>query len=193
MAGLTRLYTLAILLAGALIVTGCDDQQARSGAPATGGGGAGATAAAAGEALPAGLIVAQAPADARGVADVRKVAADGEEVTVRGRIAGSTEPFTEGRAQFQLVDAAIKSCRETEGDACPTPWDMCCEDRKTVAANSLTVQVAGPDGRPLKAGLKGVSGLEPLSEVSVQGKVQKSADGKAVTVNATELYVKPQG
>ena len=75
-------------------------------------------------------------------------------------------------------------------DNCPTPWDMCCEDKKTIAANSVTVQVVGADGRPLKAELKGVSGLKPLSEVTVKGKVQKSPDGKAVTVDATEMYVK---
>lgn len=38
--------------------------------------------------------------------------------------------------------------------------------------------------------LKGVGGLKPLSEVSVTGKLDRSADGKVVTVDATELYVK---
>ena len=94
---------------------------------------------AAAEALPANLMAAAAPADAKDVAQVRKAAADGDEVVVRGRIAGSKQPFTEGRAQFQLVDVAVKSCDQVPGDSCPTPWDMCCEDKKDVAANSVTV------------------------------------------------------
>jgi hypothetical protein len=142
------------------------------------------------EALPAGLIVTAAPADPKGVAEVRKTAADGDQVVVRGRIAGQEDPFTEGRAQFQLVDAGVKSCAEMEGDNCPTPWDMCCESPKDVAANSLTVQIVNSDGRPIKAELKGVGGMKPLSEVSVKGTLRKSADGKAFTVEAKELYVK---
>ena len=167
---------------------GCDDQPAPQTPPHPA-----AAASAGAEALPAGLVVAQAPAGARDVAEVRKAAADGEQVTLVGRIAGAAEPFAEGRAQFQLIDANVKSCREIEGDACPTPWDMCCEERDAIVENSVTVQVVGADGRPLKAGLRGVGGMEPLSEVSVKGTVRKSADGKAVTVDATEVYVKPQG
>jgi hypothetical protein len=134
-------------------------------------------------------MAAEAPADPKGVTDVRK-ADDGTEVVVRGRVAGQAEPFTEGRAQFQLVDLAVKSCAETPGDSCETPWDMCCEDKKSVAENSLTVQVVGADGRPLKSQLKGVNGLKELSEVTVKGKLQKTPDGKGVTVNASEMFVK---
>ena len=170
-----------LMLTGALLigVAGCDSgskPETAATAPA--------------EALPAGLIVTEAPADAKGVAEVRKTAADGEQVVVRGRIAGQEEPFTEGRAQFQLVDAGVKSCAEMEGENCPTPWDMCCENPKEVAASSVTVQVLGAQGRPVKAPLKGVGGMKPLSEVSVKGTLRKSADGKAFTVEAKELYVK---
>jgi hypothetical protein len=183
--------TMTLVLVGcALLMAGCDDPKAQTGAGAPGSTPQAGAPAAGGEALPAGLMVAQAPADAKGVAEVRGAGEDGAEVVVRGRIAGSEEPFTSGRAQFQLVDMAIKSCAEMEGDACLTPWDMCCEEKGTVVQNSVTVQVVGADGRPLKSELKGVGGLKPLSEVSVKGKLHKSADGKVVTVNATELYVK---
>jgi hypothetical protein len=172
-------------LAAVALVAGCDDKSATS---SSAGGGASASAAA--EPLPPGLMVDKAPENARPVAEVRKSAGDGDEVVVRGRIAGRAEPFTEGRAQFQLVDASVKACSEMPGENCPTPWDMCCEDAKSIADNSLTVQVVGADGRPLKATLNGVNGLKPLSEVAVKGKVKKSPDGKAMMVNATELYVK---
>ena len=175
--------TFACLLAACAIAwagAGCDDQRAQQST---------STPSAGSEQLPAGLMAAQAPADAKGVVDARK-AGDGEEVVVRGRIAGSAEPFTEGRAQFQLVDMGVKACSEMPDDKCETPWDLCCEDKKSIAENSVTVQVAGADGRPLKAELKGVNGLKELSEVTVKGKVHKSPDGKAVTVNATEMSVK---
>ena len=180
----------AVVAAGVSAGVGCDDggsAQSPSQTVAGTGGGDGAA-----EALPANLIVAAAPAGAKDVVEVRN-AAEGEEVVVQGQIAGRAEPFTEGRAQFQLVDLKLKNCKEIEGDACPTPWDMCCSEGGEIAENSLTVQVVGADGKPLKAALKGVSGMQPLSKVSVRGKVQKSPDGKAVTVNATELHVQQLG
>src|SRR5688500_12807426 len=102
----------------ALLAVGCDDRKAHSGGAAA----HAATPASAGEGLPAGLLAKDAPADAKGVAEVRGAGADGQDVVLVGRIAGSEEPFTAGRAQFQLVDLGIKSCAEVEGDSCPTPW-----------------------------------------------------------------------
>ena len=73
-------------------------------------------------------------------------AGDGDEVVVRGRIAGQAEPFTEGRAQFQLVDLGVKSLRRDARRQLRDAVGHCCEDKKSVAANSVTVQVVGPDG-----------------------------------------------
>jgi hypothetical protein len=176
-----RFLSVPVLALVVFVSTGCDDRSAQNTAP---------PAATPAEPLPANLMAAAAPANAKGVAEVRKVAADGDAVVVRGRIAGQENPFTEGRAQFQLVDLGVRSCAEMPDDKCPTPWDMCCEDKKDIAANSVTVQVVGEDGKPLKATLDGVGGLKPLSEVSVKGKLKKSPDGNSVMVNATELYVK---
>jgi hypothetical protein len=160
----------------------CDDRKPESAA---------APAPQAQQLLPAGLIVAQPLADAKAVVDIRKSANDGDEVVIHGRIAGQAEPFTEGRAQFQLIDSSMKSCGEADpNDKCPTPWDMCCDVKEHIVSNSVTVQVVDAQGQPIKAGLQGVAGLKPLSEVSVKGTLKKSADGKAVLVNATELYVK---
>jgi hypothetical protein len=175
-----RVLTLGMLVCGAAV--GCDDkngQQAAAPAPAQ-----------PAEALPANLIVATPPAEAKEVVEARK-ANDGDEVVVRGRIGGSAKPFTEGRAVFQLVDLAMKTCNQASPmDDCKTPWDYCCDDKADVFAKSVTVQVLGPSGQPLRASLDGVGGLKPMGEVAVKGTVKKSPDGKAVTVNATELYVK---
>jgi len=179
-----RFAVTALLTLGAVgVFVGCDDKKAQTGSASASAGPA--------EPLPAGLLLGKAPEGAREVADVRKSAGDGEEVVVRGRVGGSEKPFVEGRAAFQLVDSALPTCDKTgEMHACKTPWDYCCDDKADVFAKSVTVQVVGPNGQPLRAALDGVGGLRPMSEVSVKGKVSKSADGKAVTVNATEMYVK---
>lgn len=171
--------SVAVLTVAMFGGVGCDDRAAQT-APA-----------APAAALPAGLMATAAPAEAKGVAEVRKAAADGDAVVLRGRIAGEPNPFTEGRAQFRLIDLGLKTCADMPDESCPTPWDMCCADKSEVAANSVLVQVVDAEGKPLKAELNGVNGLKPMSEVSVKGLLKKSADGKAATVDATELYVKP--
>ena len=171
------------LLAAA--VTGCDDAADTARKPA-----APQTAAAA-QALPADLVVAEAPAGAKEVVAVRSEAKAGDTVVVRGRVGGSPSPFVDGRASFQLVDASLKACGEgNPDDKCETPWDFCCEEPKTIAANSASVQVVGTDGRPMHVGLKGAGGLKPLSEVTVKGTVAKAADSGALVINATGLHVK---
>lgn len=145
------------------------------------------------DALPAGLILSSAPEGAQDVSAVKKDAAREKQVIVKGIIAGSSKPIAEGRAVFTLADLSLETCDKTPGDSCKTPWDACCADRATIAAKSMTVQVAGPDGKPLKAPLSGVGGLAPLKQVVVKGKIS-SADGegdsKVVTVDATGIYVK---
>ena len=166
------------MLCGLWLIPGCEDRPAATNQTS-----------AQADALPAGLVIEQAPEGAREVADVRK-AADGDVVVVRGRIGGQRKPFTAGRAQFQLVDLAVSTCDKMPDDHCPTPWDMCCEPTKDIADNSVTVQVVGAGDRPLRAELSGVGGMKPMSEIAVKGVVKKSADGKAVMVNATQIHVK---
>jgi hypothetical protein len=86
------------------------------------------------------------------------------------------------------VDLSVRSCKDIPGDTCETPWDYCCEP--DVNKSSATVQVLGTDGRPLKVGLKGVGGLQPLAEVTVKGKLGKTQEGAPLVVNATGIHVK---
>lgn len=161
----------------ALLTTACDRQ---SSAPAP---------AAPAAAIPASIFVSESPAGAKNVAIVVKETKDGDEVIVRGRIGGRAEPFVADRAVIQLIDSSIKACTENPGDSCAKPWDMCCEPADTIAANSVSIQVIDTDGRPLKTGLKGIGGLQPLSTVTVKGKAVRPAGSKAVTINATALHV----
>lgn len=78
------------------------------------------------EAAKAKLLLASEPAGARSVIDVKKEAKDGGEVVVVGRIGGSKEPFTQGRASFLLADASFVPCTErAEPEESDTPWEFC--------------------------------------------------------------------
>lgn len=154
-------------------------------ASSTGSAGGAATA----DSLPPGLFREQEPAGARGVAAVTKEAKASGEVVVRGRIGGRVEPFVEGRAMFMVADVSLPTCKELHGDSCPTPWDYCCEAKDALLASTATVQVVGPEGRPLKIGLRGQHGLEPLAEVVVVGRVATPEGGGALVINAREIYV----
>ena len=167
---------IGLLAALALGIAGCDRQAATpQPAPPV--------------AIPASLLLSEAPAGAKDVAAVVKEAKNGEEVIVRGRIGGRAEPFVGDRAVVQIIDPGIKACNENPGDGCATPWDVCCEPTDRLLAGSMIIQVLDANGRPLKAGLKGVGGLQPLSTIIVKGKAARPEGSKAVTVNATSLYV----
>jgi hypothetical protein len=150
------------------------------------------------ESLPADLMLKEAPAGAKNVKDVKKEAKEGDEVVLRGRIGGSVEPFIDGRAAVQVADTSMIPCDQKEGDGCKTPWDLCCEEPRDIAAGSVMVQVAGADGKPLKTQMKGINGLDPNSVIVVKGKVGKK-DGDNLTVNASGIFIeekpkaKPKG
>ena len=178
---------LCALLVAATLGLACDD-----------GGGATNTdsgdpppASAARAALPAGLLLTSAPSGATGVADLRKSASDGQRVVVRGVVAGRADPIADNRAILTLLDEAIPTCDRNPADTCETPWDACCEPADVIAANAATVQVVDADGRPIKAGLRGLGNLAPLSRVVVVGTFRPSPDGRAATIDATGIYVEP--
>lgn len=172
-----------------LAVVGCE-KSATSGSSAKSPTAANASAPpATAEGLPSAVWLTAEPAGAKPVAEVRTAAEAGQEVVVIGRIAGQTEPFVAGRAIFMLADRSIPSCTEKHGPGCRTPWDFCCEAKETVRAGTATVQIVGPDGKPLKIGLENQRGLKPLADVVIAGKV--STAGDALVIDATGIYVKP--
>ncbi|MBX3383525.1 MAG: hypothetical protein KF864_08455 [Phycisphaeraceae bacterium] len=112
----------------------------------------------------------------------------GEEVVLVGRVGGSKHPFVAGRLVFTLIGRGLKACNEIPGDSCPEPWDYCCDSRDEILANSVTVQVVNHTGQILRTDLKGRRGVTELTEIIVSGTVSV-ADGKAVIVNATHLWL----
>ncbi len=141
-------------------------------------------------ALPAELFAAASLAGAEDIGAAKEHATVGTELTVRGRIGGSKEPFVSGRAALTLVTMeGLTSCKDLGEDHCPTPWDYCCETREQLVRNTLTVQVTGPDGRPLRASLEGVHGLEPLAVVEVHGTVSSRPNADVLVLDADRIHV----
>ena len=140
-------------------------------------------------ALPAGLFVNEAPGPTRSVAEVKADSKLAGEVVVQGRIGGRKEPFVEGVAIFLLADASMKSCDELHGDACKTPWDYCCEPRESLKAKTATIQIVGPDGKPLRVGLKGHDRLTPLVKLTIAGEIAQR-EGGTLVINARKIHVK---
>jgi hypothetical protein len=134
--------------------------------------------------LPSDLFVKALPDNPVDVGEARKTAQQGQQIVIRGRIGGVPNPFVDKYAIFVLSDLRLLMCVEK----CATPWDYCCTPREKILANVATVQVVDGKGKPLNVSIKGVNGLNPLSEVVVRGLVAKQ-DGKTLIVNAQNIFV----
>lgn len=187
--------TSVLFFAGAMVVVGCDRDEASGGQAAVAS--AAQPAAAASAALPAGLIVDAAPAEPKDVAALKGKVKDGDAVVIRGKIAGSEQPIAKNRALMTILDPSLKTCDTMPGDACKTPWDACCESSESRAANSATIQVVGSNGKPLAGTLENASGIKPLKTVVVAGTVRVApgdvvdAAAKPLIIEAKQIYVAP--
>jgi len=131
----------------------------------------------------AAFLLADKPADVRGVAQVRNDGQNDADVAVEGRIGGSRKPFVEGFAAFTLVDAKLQWCADDEG--CPTPWDYCCSD---TTGQLALVKIVGPDGRPVSKDARELLGVNELSRIVVRGKAERDEQGN-LTVLADKVHV----
>ncbi|MHC5109023.1 MAG: hypothetical protein ACYTHJ_03995 [Planctomycetota bacterium] len=179
----TRWIALASLV---LVPAGCKEKSP----PQAASSGAAPTAKAA--ALPPALFADQAIPGAKSVAEVKSDQSLAGDVIVQGRVGGRKEPFVDGVAIFLLADSTMKSCDELHGDTCTTPWDYCCEPEESLNAKIVTVQVVGSDGKPLRVGLNGKHGIEPLARLTVAGEVANRSAG-ALVINASKIHVTPRG
>ena len=136
------------------------------------------------------VFVSTAPVDAQNVSEVFADPKPGREVVVSGEVMGSMNPLVEGRAMMVLGDPTkITPCNRIEGDSCPTPWDVCCDDPEVIKKSIATIQVLGEDGRPLKEGLESVNGLEKLSFVTVKGTIAEGSNPQNLLINAKAIHV----
>lgn len=175
----TTLLSLAVLITATIII-GCNNGESSKPAAAT---------SVPKDGIPPALFATTVPENAQNIKDARESARKGAEIVLVGRVGGSKDAFVDGRAIFTLVDTRLKSCKDgSEMDWCKTPWDYCCEPRDELTANMASIEVLGTDGKPLRASLQGVGGLQPLSVVTVSGRVVDIAGGNLV-VDAKSIHV----
>lgn len=133
----------------------------------------------------AALFLKAEPQGARDVLAVRADAEPGDTVVVRGRL----KDFVEGMAAFTLTDESKRPCGEPGdpmGDACKTPWDYCCIGADEIALATTAVELHGANGL-VRESIEGVSGLDHLDVVVVEGKFERDDAGNT-TVRATGLF-----
>jgi hypothetical protein len=128
------------------------------------------------------------PEDAKDVKEAKGVVKDDEEVTLVGRIGGDVNPWIEGQAAFLIVDKALKPCNEKDDDACPTPWDYCC-DADSLAEHKALVKVVDGSGKTVAADARKLLGLKELQTVVVHGKAKRDEAGN-LTVLAEGVFVR---
>jgi hypothetical protein len=168
-------FAVASALAAVALVVGCNQEKN------------GATEAAGPDPAGQKLLLAEEPAGAKGVLDVRKTAKDGDEIVIVGRIGGDKNPWIEGKAAFLIVEPSFKTCSEREGDNCPTPWDYCCDPPDELAKGLATIKFVDEQGKTIGADARKLLGLRELNTVVVKGKAKRDRDGNLIVL-ATGLY-----
>lgn len=163
-------------LAGIVLLAGCSKQEQVSQAPAV--------------EIPPVFVAVPIEGTPVPIPEARAKYSSGDEVLLTGLIMGVLHPFVEGRGVFVLGDeSTITPCDRISDDHCKTPWDACCDPSEILSAGTVTIQVLGDDGKPLRTGIKGVNGLSELSRVTVAGIVADSSSPEAFVVNASAIYI----
>ena len=167
----------SVVAVSLLLIIGCDNRSAVTDSNK------------ANDALPAGLILNQAPPAAIDVTTAKQSAKDGDTVVIKGRIGGRVEPIAPNRAILNITDLSLLTCDKSPMPNCATPWDNCCDPPDKIAAASATVQVVDASGQPLKATLKGVGGIEPMMQITARGTVRRIPGSDVIVIDATGIHV----
>lgn len=108
---------------------------------------------------------------------------------VEGFIGGRKNPFAENRAIFILGDNTLETCDEKSDDSCPTPWDVCCEDRNKILSSTISVQILDANGFIINGTLQGVSGIDSGKNIKVRGKLNMKSTAEAIIMNAEAIQI----
>lgn len=177
---MTRTMTMCgVLLGATCLVIGCS----RPGAPS-----AATTNATAAKIDGTKFVMAEEPAGAKTVLEVREEAKDGDSVVIVGRIGGDVDPWVTDRASFLIVDSTLIPCSERKGDNCPTPWDYCC-DSDVLAKSKATIKFVDDAGKTLPNDARQLFNVKELQTVVVKGQAKRDEAGN-LTVLASGLFVR---
>ncbi len=133
-------------------------------------------------------VLTTEPDGAKDVIEVREAAGDNDEVVIVGRIGGDMNPWVDGRAAFKIVDPSLKACSDIPGDACPKPWDYCCETDKLPEATAL-VKVVDESGDVVAADARELLNVTELQTVVVRGTAKRDDAGN-LTVLAKGVFLR---
>ncbi len=136
-------------------------------------------------ALDPSLLLAEEPAGALSVAEVREKGKDGDEIVVSGWIAGSPQPIIEGRAAFTIVDLSLAPMKCSE-----IPYSLCCMPKDTLLPKMVLVKFVDEHGKTILKDARGLLGIKEGSTVVVRGHARCSEDGKVTAILANSLYVR---
>lgn len=136
------------------------------------------------------VLLTEPPEGAVTITQARQNPTPGTRVILSGKVMGNESPIIKSRALLTLGDPTkLTSCDLVPADPCETPWDVCCDDPDLVTASIATIQVLDDQGKPLKAGLRGLGGLKELSSLIVVGEVAEGSNQNNFLVNATGIHV----
>jgi len=145
-------------------------------------------------ALDPSLVLADEPAGAVSVAEVREKAKDGDEVVVAGWIAGSQQPIIEGRAAFTIVDLSLPPMKCAE-----IPYSFCCMPKETLLPKVVLVKFVDEQGKTILKDARGLLGIKEAATVVVHGHAKCTEEGEVTAILANglhirgESYVAPEG
>jgi len=128
--------------------------------------------------------LAEEPAGAIDVVEMRETVKDGAPVVVVGSVGGGINPWIKGRAAFVLVDA----CASMKCDG------SCCEEGCNCEASELTdsivvVKFVDQHGKVIETDARELLGLRRLDTVVVQGRAKRDLAGNIAMV-ADGLYIR---
>lgn len=128
-------------------------------------------------------MLAQEPAGAKNVAEVRQHGTDGEEVVVAGWVGGSLEPIIKGRAAFTMVDLGLPPLE------CTTkPYSYCCMPKEVLLPNLIMVKFVDGDGKTILKDARELLGIKEGCIVVVRGHLECSEDGTVNSIVANGLF-----
>ena len=128
-----------------------------------------------------------APENVVDIAATKILAAEGDEITLRGIIGGRMDAMNDEAAFFVMMDAGLTNPCLADDDHCPTPWDYCCMPLDTINANNATVRLVGAGGGMREINLRD-HGFRELDEVIVVGTVGPRPTEQVLTISATKIY-----
>jgi hypothetical protein len=134
------------------------------------------------------LLLSQAPAGVRSIADSKAQLADQPEVVLQGRVEADQVPGTEGpQAIFVLIELQPDDHGDQPGhvaDNCP----FC--KRRAAKAPRATIQLMNAQGQVLPYSVQQLLGVQRGDIVVVQGRGQMVPELDLFTVTANGVYLK---